>query len=301
MIKGSKTKLIAVNFLHQHKLQQGSKNVDSDHVIVDKEDWEEVVWFFKNNPDVWDAFVTKKSRITLDELAKKSSSNEALNIFPAGSNIRLRVDKQKIQIEGFYLNFPTDAKEHDVTVTFKPVVEPEFEIDGVLTPHGKKLLEEICEKINKAVGFKLATPKDNCVWFEGFDKPASVDKAQNQEQIELVTTVVDLQPNLNLDKLFRKVGTMAYELNDDLVMSAGLAIQAKATIERYYAQALFEYVVEKANAIGSDSVVIVHPDDYISIQRHLSEYHKVDFGTDKFNFLTLAQSAAVEKGKPIVR
>lgn len=47
----AKEKLIGFNYLHRHTVTEKILNVDSEHVIIDRKDWEEVVDYFHNNPD----------------------------------------------------------------------------------------------------------------------------------------------------------------------------------------------------------------------------------------------------------
>jgi len=46
-----KEKLVGLNYLHRHTQTEKILNVDSEHVIIDRKDWEEVVEYFHNNPD----------------------------------------------------------------------------------------------------------------------------------------------------------------------------------------------------------------------------------------------------------
>jgi len=45
-----KTKIIGVNYLHNHPTTEISLQLDEEHVIVDRNEWEEVIRFFQNNP-----------------------------------------------------------------------------------------------------------------------------------------------------------------------------------------------------------------------------------------------------------
>lgn len=46
-----------ITFLETHIGLQKQKNLDEKHVIVDKEDWEIVIKFFRNYPDLFDKMV----------------------------------------------------------------------------------------------------------------------------------------------------------------------------------------------------------------------------------------------------
>jgi hypothetical protein len=46
------TKKVGVNFLHNHPGMENKKNIGCNHVIVDREDWENIVEFFQNNPEL---------------------------------------------------------------------------------------------------------------------------------------------------------------------------------------------------------------------------------------------------------
>ena len=43
-------KLIGKNYLHSHPMEEKAKGIDSKHCIVDREDLQEVVKFFEDNP-----------------------------------------------------------------------------------------------------------------------------------------------------------------------------------------------------------------------------------------------------------
>lgn len=43
--------LIGVNFLHRHFYKEDLLKLEPNHVIVDKQDWEDVVHFFKDHPE----------------------------------------------------------------------------------------------------------------------------------------------------------------------------------------------------------------------------------------------------------
>lgn len=45
-----KHKIIGQNYLHPHPVMQDVNDIDKDHVIVDRDEWEEVISFFKDNP-----------------------------------------------------------------------------------------------------------------------------------------------------------------------------------------------------------------------------------------------------------
>jgi hypothetical protein len=44
-------KLISITYLHNHFDLERRLGVPSDHVIVDREDWEEIVEFFTKHPE----------------------------------------------------------------------------------------------------------------------------------------------------------------------------------------------------------------------------------------------------------
>lgn len=46
-----KRKILGVNYLHSHPRLEKALLLDSEHVIVDREDWEEVVDYFHRNPE----------------------------------------------------------------------------------------------------------------------------------------------------------------------------------------------------------------------------------------------------------
>lgn len=43
-------KLIGDNFLHNHPLIEARLDLDANHVIVDRLDWERIIRFFEDNP-----------------------------------------------------------------------------------------------------------------------------------------------------------------------------------------------------------------------------------------------------------
>ena len=47
----AKLKRVGYDYLHKHTEMEKQLNVPTDHVIVDRKDWEEVVRFFNENPD----------------------------------------------------------------------------------------------------------------------------------------------------------------------------------------------------------------------------------------------------------
>lgn len=56
-----KNKHVGFNYLHRHPKEEQIKNLDSDHVIVDRKDWEEVVEYFIKRPDEVDNIETVDS------------------------------------------------------------------------------------------------------------------------------------------------------------------------------------------------------------------------------------------------
>ena len=44
-------KLVGFNYLHRHSKLEADCNLDSNHVIVDRKDWEEVVNYFHIHPE----------------------------------------------------------------------------------------------------------------------------------------------------------------------------------------------------------------------------------------------------------
>ena len=46
-----KEKSVGFNYLHRHPQQEKMLNVDGDHVIVDRKEWEQVVEYFHNYPE----------------------------------------------------------------------------------------------------------------------------------------------------------------------------------------------------------------------------------------------------------
>ena len=47
----SKLKRVGYDYLHNHQGMEKQLNVPSDHVIVDRKDWEEVVRFFNEHTE----------------------------------------------------------------------------------------------------------------------------------------------------------------------------------------------------------------------------------------------------------
>lgn len=47
----SKIKKVGYNFLHTHPQTETSLNVDAEHVIIDRKEWEEVVDYFHQYPE----------------------------------------------------------------------------------------------------------------------------------------------------------------------------------------------------------------------------------------------------------
>jgi hypothetical protein len=47
----SKSKKVGYNFLHTHAQTEKSLNLDEKHVIVDRDEWEQVVNYFMDYPD----------------------------------------------------------------------------------------------------------------------------------------------------------------------------------------------------------------------------------------------------------
>lgn len=58
-------KVIGFNYLHRHSQTEASLNVDSEHVIVDRKEWEEVVDYFYQYPEEVEKL--GKSKYTIDE------------------------------------------------------------------------------------------------------------------------------------------------------------------------------------------------------------------------------------------
>ena len=56
-------KIIGVNFLNSHRHMEGAYNIPSDHVIVDRKDWEETINFLREN----ETLIHKSLEIKLDE------------------------------------------------------------------------------------------------------------------------------------------------------------------------------------------------------------------------------------------
>jgi len=48
---GKLKKQVGFNYLHRHSTTEQQLGVDSEHVIVDRKDWEEVVNYFHDNPE----------------------------------------------------------------------------------------------------------------------------------------------------------------------------------------------------------------------------------------------------------
>jgi len=46
-----KNKIVGYNFLHTHPHTEKSLNLDEKHVIVDRDEWEQIVNYFRNYPD----------------------------------------------------------------------------------------------------------------------------------------------------------------------------------------------------------------------------------------------------------
>ena len=60
-------KIIGVSYLEAHSEMQKSLGVPEDHVIVDKKEWEEVVHFLQEHPEVFTKIINRKSQITYGE------------------------------------------------------------------------------------------------------------------------------------------------------------------------------------------------------------------------------------------
>ena len=46
-----KNKIVGVNYLERHTKTEDVLGLNKDHVIVDREDWQEVVRYFMDNPE----------------------------------------------------------------------------------------------------------------------------------------------------------------------------------------------------------------------------------------------------------
>ena len=44
-------KIVGQNYLHPHPHLEEKLEIGEDHIIVDKKDWQEIVWFFNRFPD----------------------------------------------------------------------------------------------------------------------------------------------------------------------------------------------------------------------------------------------------------
>ena len=47
----AKAIIMGVNFLHRHLYKEDVLKLEPNHVIVDKQDWEDVLRFFKDHPE----------------------------------------------------------------------------------------------------------------------------------------------------------------------------------------------------------------------------------------------------------
>lgn len=57
--------IMGFNFLHRHTKTEQMLNIDADHVIVDRKDWEDVIDYFHRNPNNI-ADIGKKISLTND-------------------------------------------------------------------------------------------------------------------------------------------------------------------------------------------------------------------------------------------
>ena len=46
-----KYKIVGINYLHEHNETQKKLNLDSEHVIVDKNEWKEICDYFNQFPE----------------------------------------------------------------------------------------------------------------------------------------------------------------------------------------------------------------------------------------------------------
>lgn len=51
-----------INFLNEHPMMQEMKEINNELVIVDKEDWQKVIRFFRENPDQFDKMIGNSMR-----------------------------------------------------------------------------------------------------------------------------------------------------------------------------------------------------------------------------------------------
>jgi len=68
-------KIIGINFLHAHPYKEVSLGLDGEHVIVDKEDWWQVVDYFRSNPEVVNEIGAKRG-VTFTEDIQKATEKQ---------------------------------------------------------------------------------------------------------------------------------------------------------------------------------------------------------------------------------
>ena len=57
---------IGEDFLHRHIATEAKYGLDHHHIIVDKGDWDIVVQFFKDNPELMDYIDLGPLKLTID-------------------------------------------------------------------------------------------------------------------------------------------------------------------------------------------------------------------------------------------
>ncbi len=69
-------KIIGVSYLEQHTGMQKTLGVPEDHVIVDKKDWEEVVLYMQQHPEVFTKVINNRSQIHYND---EQTSQESIS------------------------------------------------------------------------------------------------------------------------------------------------------------------------------------------------------------------------------
>lgn len=87
-----KAKLIGFNFLEQHIGLQESLKLDDEHVIVDRDDWKEIVLLFRNKPELI-KLLGEKEEIIISTIPKDTNLPEFVVVVGKYNNCWLIDDK----------------------------------------------------------------------------------------------------------------------------------------------------------------------------------------------------------------
>jgi len=67
-------KIIGYNYLHRHAKMEEMLGIDDEHVIIDKDEWEEIVEIFQNNSEL-NKFIKSNIKDELKELLQSTFRN----------------------------------------------------------------------------------------------------------------------------------------------------------------------------------------------------------------------------------